>query len=255
LSPADDILIRVERVMDLDSEGPLIASVLSKKIAAGSTHLLIDIPVGVTAKVRSLETAAVLQQLFNMVSAVFGIVLKTRITDGGQPVGRGIGPALEAQDVLAVLQNHPHAPKDLRERALTLAGDILEFSPQVKAGMGKRVATQLLNEGRAWEKFQAICEAQGGLKEPPVARYTYVITAKEAGRVVSIDNRQLARLAKLAGAPHDKAAGVTLHTPLESIVERNQPLMTIHAVSQGELRYARSLLKQIPVIVQVEACE
>lgn len=255
LSPADDVLIRVERVMDLDSEGQLIASVLSKKVSAGSTHIVIDIPIGPTAKVRSLEMGKLLERLFLKVGSALGIHLSIMMTDGSQPVGRGIGPALEAKDVLAVLQNEPDAPEDLRERALNLAGRILEFSTKVKCGEGKKIATQFLNDGRAWKKFQAICNAQGGFREPQSAAYTHSICSSVRGRVSNINNRQIAHLAKLAGAPHDKAAGVVLHTPLESSVEKNEPLFTIHAESQGVMRYAMSLLDQIPAIVEVECCE
>lgn len=253
LSPADDILIRVERAIDIDSEGQLIASVLSKKIAAGSTHIVIDIPVGPTAKVRSLEMANSLDYLFQVVGSALGVELRIIKTDGAQPVGHGIGPALEAKDVLAVLQNHPNAPQDLRHRALTLAGRLLEFSPLVAAGEGLSLATQLLDSGKAWDKFQAICNAQGGLREPPTAAYTQTISAPYRGRVTSIDNRNLARLAKLAGAPHDKAAGIFLYTPLEMTVEKDQPLYTIHSESRGALRYAISLLDQIPPVIQIEA--
>lgn len=255
LSPADDILIRVERAMDLDSEGQLIASVISKKIAAGSTHLALDIPVGSTAKVRSLLTAQNLAALFKKVTKEFNIHSEIIITDGAQPIGRGIGPALEAKDVLAVLQNKMNAPQDLRDRALLLAGKIIEFSPSVKIGDGQKIATQLLEEEKAWKKFQAICDAQGGLREPSTASFMHEIKAKQQGRVSHIDNRQLARLAKLAGAPHDKSAGVVLHAPLDKRVEKDEPLFTIHAESKGELRYALSLLTQIPDIVQIEVCE
>ncbi len=109
-SPADDKLIRVQKALDLDSEGPLIASVLSKKVAAGATHLVLDIPVGPTAKVRSVEAAESLCKHFEETAAHFGIHLSVQITDGHQPVGRGIGPALEARDVLAVLRNTANAP-------------------------------------------------------------------------------------------------------------------------------------------------
>ncbi len=255
LSPADDILIRVERSMDLDSEGQLIASLLSKKIAAGSNHILLDVPIGTTAKVRSLEAAQLLKTLFIAVANTLGIHLDIVTTDGNQPVGRGIGPALEAHDVLAVLQNHDDAPQDLRNRALLLAGKILEFSPQVKPGHGKRIATELLYTGKAWEKFQAICNAQGGLREPGVAPYVHTIAAKHPGRVTNINNRLISRLAKLAGAPHAKTAGVKLYTPLETPIEKGTPLFTIYAESKGELSYARSLLKQIPEIIQIEPNE
>lgn len=255
LSPADDILIHIERVMDLDSEGQLIASVISKKLAAGSTHIVIDIPVGPTAKVRSFNRALSLKALFEMIAKELNFKVNIIISDGTQPVGRGIGPALEAKDVLKVLHNDPEAPRDLRDRALTLAASILEFSPKVKPGEGKSIATQLLDNGTAWKKFHAICEAQGGFREPTTAQYTHSITAINQGRVTTINNRQLSRLAKLAGAPGDKAAGVVLHTPLETFVTKDQPLYTIHAESKGELRYALSLLEQIPDIVEVEEYE
>jgi len=163
--------------------------------------------------------------------------------------------ALEAKDVLAVLQNESNAPQDLRDRALILAATILEFSPQINSGAGKKIATEILDDSRAWKKFQAICHAQGGLHEPPTAIYTQAITSPYRGRVNGIDNRQIARLAKLAGAPHDKAAGILLHVSLQTLVEEEQPLLTIHAESKGALGYALSLLDQIPAIIQVEASE
>lgn len=255
LSPADDILLRVERAMDLDSEGQLIASVLSKKISAGSSHIAIDIPVGPTAKVRSTEMANEIERLFNRVSQALGVTLSIDITDGWQPVGRGIGPALEAMDVLEVLQNKSTAPVDLKDRALNLSGMILEFSPDVKKGNGKKIATKILESGEAWKKFQAICDAQGGMRVPRNAPYSHVVESKERGCVTAIDNRLLSRIAKLAGAPQDKSAGVVLHTPLHSMIENDQPLFTVYAESKGELRYALSMLDQVKDIIQLEVYE
>ncbi|MAZ76740.1 MAG: thymidine phosphorylase, partial [Micavibrio sp.] len=235
LSPADDLLIRVEKALDLDSEGQLVASVLSKKIAAGSSHVLIDMPVGPTAKIRSMEMVEDLSRYLEQTGVAMGIGVRVHISDGSQPVGRGIGPALEARDLVAVLQNGKDAPKDLRERALDLAGHILEFSSNVKNGQGRSVATKILDSGKAWKKFQAICEAQGGMKDIPSAKYTRVIEANMVGQVTAIDNRRIARLAKLAGAPADKVAGVDLHTPVGVKIEKGQPLFTVHANSPGEL--------------------
>lgn len=252
LSPADDFLVRIERIMDLDSEGQLIASVLSKKIAAGSTHVVIDVPIGLTAKVRSKERGEHLEYIFNRTAHAFGLNLKVICSDGNQPVGRGIGPALEAKDVLAVLRNEKDAPHDLRERALMLAGHILEFSPRVSHGNGLKIATDILNSGKAWNKFLAICNAQGGFKEPPSAPFHHVIESSKSGKVVLIDNRNIAKIAKLAGAPNDKVAGVVLHTPLGTIVEVHQPLFTIYADSKGQLDYAISFLTQIQDIIRIE---
>jgi len=252
LSPADDLLIRVEKALDLDSEGQLVASVLSKKIAAGSSHVLIDMPVGPTAKVRSMDMAEELSRYLEQTGTALGIGVRVHTSDGSQPVGRGIGPALEARDLVAVLKNDKNAPQDLRDRALDLAGHILEFSPDVKNGQGRKLATELLSSGRAWTKFQAICEAQGGMREIPAAKYTHAIEANTTGQVTAIDNRRIARVAKLAGAPADKVAGVDLHTPVGAKVEKGQPLFTVHAHSPGELDYALTYLEQQDGIIQIE---
>jgi len=238
LSPADDILIRVERALDLDSEGQLVASVLSKKIAAGATHVVLDLPIGPTAKVRNSESARYLSQSLVETAEVFGLKAQVIETDGTQPVGRGIGPALEAHDVLAVLQAKPSAPADLRERSLTLAGALLELGGVAPDGGGLAAATAVLDNGKAWAKFQRICDAQGGMRQPPVARHRHPISANRSGPVYAIDNRRLARVAKLAGAPDDKAAGIELHVRLGDEVTTGQPLFTIHAESPGELEYA-----------------
>lgn len=242
LSPADDVLIRVERALDLDSEGQLVASILSKKIATGSTHAVIDIPIGVTSKVRTIKVASELKRSLEEVGKQLGIVIHTLFTDGSQPVGCGIGPALEARDVLAVLQGAPNAPKDLRERALTLAGAALEFSKTVKKGSGKSIAQEILDTGQAWKKFQAICEAQGGMRKLTVAKYTHTIVSQTVGSVYAINNRLLAKVAKLAGAPRAKSAGLDLHVSLNTKIEKDQPLFTIHSESSGELDYALSFL-------------
>jgi thymidine phosphorylase len=238
LSPADDTLIRVERALDLDSEGQLVASVLSKKVAAGATHVVLDIPVGPTAKVRSTETANVLSQTLQDAAREFGIEARVVISDGIQPVGRGIGPALEAQDVLAVLKGEPEAPPDLRERGLALAGPLLELGGAASLGDGGALAERTLAEGKAWEKFVRICEAQGGMRKPPRAAHRRPIVAARGGVVVEIDNRRIARVAKLSGAPDAKASGVELHVHLGKRVEAGEPLYTIHAEATGELEYA-----------------
>lgn len=252
LSPADDILIRIERALVLDSEGQMVASILSKKIAAGSTNVVIDIPVGPTVKVRTLQMAEQLKGYLESIGSELGVEIKAIFSDGLQPVGRGIGPALEARDVINVLQCNDDAPQDLRERGLTLAGTILEFSPNVAKGSGKKLATDILDSGQAWKKFQAICNAQGGLFEPPTARYTIPICAKRAGVITMIDNRQIARVAKLAGAPQSKAAGIDLLTPLGTLVEKDQPLFILHADSPGELEYARNYLERGVEIFQIQ---
>ena len=238
LSLADDILIRIERVLDIDGEGQLASSVLSKKIAAGATAVLIDIPIGATAKIHSLEQGQALAELLTIVGKRLGLSVRAHLSDGSVPIGRGIGPALEARDLLAIFQNTAGAPADLRERALDLAGQLLEMGGVTAVGKGYALAVQTLQSGCAWQKFQAICTAQGGLREPPIAAYQHSIVASHDGIVRSIDNRALAKLAKLTGAPASPAAGMYLHAQGGQRVCRDQPLFTLHAETRGELAYA-----------------
>lgn len=236
LSPADDHFIRVERPLDFDSTGQLVASVLSKKAAAGATHVLIDIPVGPTAKVRSAGAAEALGTRLSSVGKALGLNLALHVSDGVAPVGRGIGPALEALDVLAVLRRAPDAPGDLRMRALDLAGHLLDLAPE--AGQGRGRAEQLLDSGAAEAKFMAICAAQGGFREPGTAEQRIDICAPHAGQLTAVDNRRIARIAKLAGAPRQKSAGIRLLVRIGDRVDRGQPLYELHAETPGELAYA-----------------
>jgi thymidine phosphorylase len=252
LSPADDLLIRVEQPLDFDSEGQLVASVLSKKIAAGSTHVLIDMPVGPTAKVRSVEAARRLSDRFLAVAAQLGVHVRIHLSDGTQPVGRGIGPALEARDVLTVLRGDPGAPQDLRERALTIAAAILEFSPTIPSGQARARADEILTSGGALKKFKAICLAQGGWQEPPVAPLSRAVIAQHAGECVNIDNRRIARVAKLAGAPQAPTAGVDMVVRLGQWCEKGVPLYHVHAQATGELDYAMAFAERHLDIVRLE---
>lgn len=251
LSPADDVLIRVERALDIDSEGQMIASVLSKKIAAGCSHVVIDIPVGETAKVRSNQAAEKLKASMEAVGAAIGLKLKVLINDGSQPIGKGIGPSLEAMDVLSVLQNKSSAPKDLKERALLLAGALLELAEKAPEGQGIKLAREILESGKAMHKFMAICKAQGGFNKPKFAKYFYAVKSTKAGKVVKIDNRRLAKIAKLAGAPDDPSAGILFNAPLGKICGKGDILYTIYAESEGELAYALEYVNRETLIVQI----
>ncbi|NMH65240.1 thymidine phosphorylase family protein [Shewanella salipaludis] len=238
LSPADDLLIRLERVLDLDGEGQLIASVLSKKIAAGSTHALIDIPVGDTAKVRTRTDAERLASLFTRVGSACNIRIRCVITDGSKPVGYGIGPVEEARDLLSVLQCQKSAPQDLRERALLLAAELLDLAENSGLDEAMDKARSLLDSGRAYQQFMAIIAAQGGLKSLPQAHFHHDQHAQRNGRITAIDNRKLARLAKLAGAPFSPAAGLRLRVNVGDTIHRGQTLFRLFSDSTGELDYA-----------------
>ena len=179
--------------------------------------------------------------------------MRVVVTDGSQPIGRGIGPALEARDVVAVTRGDRDAPHDLTERAIRLAGELLELAGACVTGHGTSQARALLADGRAWRKLQAICEAQGGMRTPPDSTQQFEVTAPASGRITGFDCRKLARAAKLAGAPADPAAGIDLHVRLGQSVEGGQPLFTLHAESPGELAYAREYLTAHADVVVIGA--
>ncbi|MFZ1607266.1 MAG: thymidine phosphorylase family protein [Rhodoferax sp.] len=256
LSPADDVLISVERPLSLDSPGQMVASILSKKISAGSSHLVLDIPIGPSAKVRSMPEAQRLRRLFEYVARRMQLSLDVVITDGRQPIGFGIGPVLEARDVMRVLENDPRAPMDLRQKALRLAGRLIECDPDVRGGDGFAIARDILDSGRALTKMNDIITAQGSKdfnhNQPDLGLLTFDVQAPRAGMVVGIENIQLARIASLAGAPKVKNAGVDLLCKLGDTVLADAVLYRVHASYPADLEFARQAsLKSIGYTIGV----
>ena len=243
LSPADDVLISVERPLSLDSPAQMVASILSKKIAAGSSHLVLDIPIGPTAKVRSMPDAQRLRRLFEYVAKRMNLSLDVVITDGRQPIGFGIGPVLEARDVMRVLENDPRAPADLRQKALRLAGRLIECNPDVRGGDGFAIARDILDSGRALAKMNDIILAQGSKffdhNQPHLGALTFEVQAPLAGVVCSIDNLQLAHIARFAGAPKVSNAGVDLQVKLGDEVAAGAVLYRVHSMFASDLEFAR----------------
>ena len=249
LAPADDVLITVERPMQLDTEAQMVASILAKKKTAGATHALIDIPLGPSTKIRSRLEAERLSGLFNRVAEVVGLDVDVITTEAHGPIGCGIGPRLEALDVLAVLRREAHAPEDLREKSLFLAGRILERTGVAPDACGYRTARDALDSGRAALAFDAIIEAQGPVDLPAAAAFRTTIESRREGRIRSVDCLGVNRIAKLAGSPAHSAAGMTCLRRVGDIVTKNEPLFEIHAQSRSQLdmslEYATSALSTI----------
>lgn len=242
LAPVDDALISVERPLAMDSQGLLVASILAKKLAAGATHLVIDIPVGPSAKVRQMHEALQLRKLFEFVGDRVGMHLEVIITDGRQPVGTGVGPVLEVRDVMQVLENDPRAPADLRQKALRLAGRVLELDPDVRGGQGFAIARDILDSGRALAKMHAIVRAQGAQPtQPALGSLSFTVRAAAEGAVTAIDNLLINRLARLAGAPFVKGAGVALLKKLGDPVAEGEPLYRVYAEYRADFNFARTL--------------
>ena len=238
-SPVDDVMNAITRPLGINSNDLSVASIMSKKLAAGSTHLVIDIPVGPTAKVQRQTEAQQMADLFTFVGAGLGIAMTVHLTDGTQPIGRGVGPALEARDVMQVLRNEPAAPSDLREKALFLAGHVLEFDPALPPGQGQRRALELLESGAAVEVMERIIDTQGRHAEPALpGPLTKDVKASTDGAVATIDCYRIGGIARRAGAPHDKGAGVDLFKKVGDPVSRGEPIYRIHANAESDLAVA-----------------
>ena len=211
-SALDESMHRLERLLSLDTRRWSVASILSKKWSAGATHVVVDIPYMPLGKVGTLEEARSLATVFERVGAALGMTVRAYPSDGSLPIGRGIGPALEARDVLQVLEADPQAPSDLRAKALLFAARILALDPAVgDTRRGEARALELLQSGAARRALQAIIDAQG---PSPVSKQhaarSLPVTADRSGRILSVDARRISILARLAGAPADPSAGVDL---------------------------------------------
>jgi AMP phosphorylase len=240
LSPVDDKIIRAETPLSLDPPGQVIASVLSKKRSAGATHVVVDIPYGEGAKVESLSEAREMAEDFTRVGKNLGMEIECAITRGEQPIGRGIGPVLEARDVLSVLKGA--GPRDLRVKSERLAQVLLDAAEVAET------ATNLIETGQAATKFREIIAAQNGdpdisLDELTPGSYESTIQASSGGIVTHIDNRQMNELARRAGAPKDHEAGVLIHCQVGEEVHHSDDLFTIYAEKEEKLEQALSYVE------------
>jgi len=239
LAPADDLIIRVEHTLNIDAESLMISSILAKKKAAGATHVILDIPVGHGTKAETIEKGERLKQKFQQLGLRFGLNIRVLLTDGSQPIGNGIGPSLEANDVMKLLANDPEAPIDLREKSLYLAGELLELTGKSNPGQGRSLAQRILASGKALEKFEKIRELQGRHEIPPLGSHRLDVLAEKHGQVRTIDNQIISRTAQLAGAPHNPGAGVYLAKHVSDFLDQGQLLLRIYAESDEALTFAK----------------
>lgn len=241
MSATEDLLLSLERALGISTPQQIVASILANKIAMGVTHLLIDIPVGKTAKIRNMSEAMSLRKLFEYVGDMLSMTIDVVVTDGTEPVGCGIGPVLEARDVMKVLRCREDAPQDLREKSLFIAGRVLEFDPQLRGGQGYYKAREILDSGRALEVMSQLVHAQGKLTPPPLGQLTRDITADASGVVEEIDGAVLNRIAMTAGAPAEKGAGIDLFKKVGDTVEQGEVLYRIYSVKPTSFAFANGL--------------
>lgn len=257
IAPADDIIIKVEEPLSFESFDKIIISIMAKKVAASTTHLVLDIPVGKTMKIRHFADAEKVVQKFRQLGERFNMKIVTDINETLEPPGRGVGPVLEARDVLYVLEQKVNRPLKLEAKALRLAGKLLDicFKDSKKtapAGSGEEEARRILTEGKALKKFREIIKAQKGNDQVSsdtikLSPHKIEVHTQQSGKIKDINNYNLNTVAKVLGAPRDKRAGIYLLKKLDEIVEKHESMFILYSGDKYSLKEAEVTLKNFPI--------
>lgn len=262
IAPADDEIIQVEEPLALESYDKILVSVMAKKIAFGSNHVIIDIPYGKTMKIHHKDDAESLSRKFKYLANRFNIKLETIISQASEPAGRGIGPLLEARDALRVLEQKEDRPVHLEEKALVLASKLLELclddaKQELKDEAKKYESTlawakHILFSGVAHKKMLEIIEAQDG--DPKITSDKLHAGPKEkdiksvkSGTVSSVNNRNISIIARILGAPQDREAGIYLHKRIGDKIEKNEVKLTVYAKTDHRIEEAEDSLQMFPI--------
>jgi AMP phosphorylase len=254
LAPADDIFIGVEHPLQIDPESQMIASIMAKKLAVGADFMVLDLPVGHEAKIRSSDEGRRLSFKFIGIGDKLGIKVRCGITYGGQPVGYTIGPALEAREALEALEGK--GPTSLIEKSTALAGMLLEFGGKAARGEGQALASHILASGKALQKMSEIVEAQGGdgkvrSAQIQVGQCRAEILAPCDGYVTRVSNAAMNQIARAAGAPIEKGAGIMLYGKEGHKVSKGEKVMEIFGERDSRVDEAYNLaVKLAPISIE-----
>jgi len=249
LAPADEKLIEVAYPLSMQSYPRTIISIMAKKYAMGINHLLLDLPVGPTAKIPDMKTANRLKQKYTYVGKKLGMKVHVELTDALQPIGAGIGAVLQVREVLRVLQQHPNRPMDLEEKSLHLCVKLIELVGMAKGKAAEKLAYGQLVSGQARKMMQKIIKWQGGDPEVKseklqLAKIQHDIHAEKNGKVKHIDMKILNTVARTLWAPLDLKAGLYLHKKLGESVKKGDPIYTLYASDETKIRLAKEVLNK-----------
>ncbi|MGY0234633.1 thymidine phosphorylase [Longispora urticae] len=245
LAPADRKLYALRDVTGTVEAIPLIASsIMSKKIAEGTSGLVLDVKVGSGAFMKDLDRARELARTMVELGTAHGVDTVALLTDMSVPLGLKIGNALEVEESLEVLQGG--GPADVVELTLALAREMLAL-----AGIDAD-PEKALKDGRAMDAWRAMIEAQGGDPDAPLAQapVTETVKATESGVLASLDAYQVGVAAWRLGAgrarkedPVSAGAGIVLHRKPGDRVEAGDVLLELRADDESRLAGAHDALK------------
>ncbi len=249
LAPADDVLIGIERPLNIESFDKFLVSIVAKKVAMKITHLLIDVPYGHGTKVENVEDVVKVEDQFEKLCGKFGIKVTVFKREALGPDGYGVGPVMEVRDLLRILERHPDRPVRLENDALEMAGRLLELAEVAKPGEGEKLARAKLESGDAGRKFWSIAFAQGATKitksdELILGEFTETINATQSGVISRIGNKEVVEIARALGAPFIKEAGIYFHKLAGDTVKAGEPLATLYASSDERLEIGLDFFKR-----------
>ncbi|KHS52402.1 thymidine phosphorylase [Brevibacterium linens] len=234
LAPADKKLYALRDITSTVDCIPLIASsIMSKKIAEGTSGLVLDVKVGSGAFMKDLTKARALAQTMVELGKAAGVKTSALLTDMSTPLGLTVGNALEVRESVEVLAGG--GPADVADLTVALAEEMLRLAG--KTDVDVRAA---LNDGRAMDKWKQMIRAQHGDPEAalPVAEHTEVVTATESGVLTQLDALSVGVASWRLGAgrarkedPVQDVAGIELHAKPGDTVTAGQPLMTLHTAT------------------------
>ncbi|MCD4807435.1 MAG: thymidine phosphorylase, partial [Methanococcoides sp.] len=216
-------------------------------------HVVMDIPTGPGTKIKNVQEGRKLARDLINLGDRLGMDVDCALTYGASPVGRTIGPALEVIEALKVLESFD-GPNSLIEKSASLAGMLLEMGNVAAKDQGYDLAIETLKNGKALAKFKEIIKIQGGNpdvthKDISVGEFTEDIIAPNNGYILEMDNKRLVQIARLAGAPNDKGAGILLHKKHGEPLKEGETMMTIYAEKKSKLENAAKSAKERPPFI------
>lgn len=240
-APADKIMYALRDVTaTVDSIPLIVASIMSKKLAGGASHILLDVKTGSGALMKTRKRSEELAGMMVRIGELAGRHVTAFVTDMDVPLGHAVGNSLEVAEAVDTLRNR--GPADLRELCVKFAGALLESAEAVKPGAGEEFAGEKLSDGSAFDKFKEMIAAQGGNTDflydtslLPQAGKIRDIYAEKAGYVYRIDAEKIGRACMAAGGGRvraedeiDYSAGIILHKKTGDKVEIGEKLLSIH---------------------------
>ncbi|MDD3474486.1 MAG: thymidine phosphorylase [Candidatus Dojkabacteria bacterium] len=246
LAPADDEIINVERSLRIQEFQKVLVSIVAKKLAMGTTYVLIDLPYGKNTKLDRPDDLEFLEREFKKLFSKVGINCFTIRRQIKGPEGNGVGPALEIREALRILEQSDNRSISLEETVLDMAEILLEESGRAKKGDGRKLAEQVLQEKKALDKFWEIAKAQGQDKilssdDIEIGKFSSEIKSVKEGKIVSINTRGIVDIARALGTPKIKEAGIYLNKNVGDTVKKGEVIATMYSETESRLKNGQEI--------------